>query len=74
VLVRLFSKKIQASSLLPPKIARVACLLSHARGCAYCHNRQSTMTTIELITSVERRWRCSRKEKLRMVAESARPD
>jgi len=32
------------------------------------------MTTVEVITSVERRRRWSRKEKLRIVAESARPD
>jgi transposase len=32
------------------------------------------MTTVEVITSVERRRRWSREEKLRMVAESARPD
>ncbi len=32
------------------------------------------MTTVEVITSVERRRRWSRDEKLRIVAESARPD
>ena len=32
------------------------------------------MTTVEVITSVERRRRWSREEKLRIVAESARPD
>jgi transposase len=32
------------------------------------------MTTVEVITSVERRRRWSREEKLRIVAESAQPD
>ncbi len=32
------------------------------------------MTTVEVITSVERRRRWSREEKLRIVGESARPD
>lgn len=32
------------------------------------------MTTVEVITSVERRRRWSREEKLRILAESARPD
>ena len=32
------------------------------------------MTAVEVITSVERRRRWSREEKLRIVAESARPD
>src|SRR5258708_10129118 len=44
-----------------------------AKRYAYCDDRHSTMTTVEVITSVERRRRWSREEKLRVVAESARP-
>src|SRR6516225_1243289 len=44
-----------------------------AKRYAYCDDRHSTMTTVEVITSVERRRRWSREEKLRIVAESAQP-
>src|SRR5258708_32973534 len=44
-----------------------------AKRYAYCDDRHSTMTTVEVITSVERRRRWSREEKLRVVAESAQP-
>ena len=42
--------------------------------CAYCDNRHGTMATVEVIRSVERRRRWSREAKVRIVAESARPD
>src|SRR5262249_61565148 len=42
-----------------------------AKRYAYCDDRHSTMTTVEVLTSVERRRRWSREEKLRIVAESA---
>src|SRR5258708_25497149 len=44
-----------------------------AKRYAYCDDRHSTMTTVEVITSVGRRRRWSRDEKLRIVAESAQP-
>src|SRR5258707_14608740 len=44
-----------------------------AKRYAYCDDRHSTMTTVEVITSVERRRRWSREEKLRIVAGSAQP-
>src|SRR5262249_11710790 len=42
-----------------------------AKRYAYCDDRHSTMRAVEVITSVERRRRWSREEKLRIVAESA---
>src|SRR5260370_32052614 len=44
-----------------------------AKRYAYCDDRHRRMTTVEVITSVERRRRWSREEKLRIVAESAQP-
>src|SRR5260370_16687782 len=44
-----------------------------AKRYAYCDEWHSTMTRVEVITSVERRRRWSREEKLRIVAESAQP-
>jgi len=44
-----------------------------AKRYAYCDDRHSTMTTVEVITSVGRRRRWSREEKLRIVAEPAQP-
>jgi hypothetical protein len=42
-----------------------------AKRYAYCDDTHSTMTTVEVLTSVERRRRWSREEKLGIVAESA---
>src|SRR5260221_2548921 len=44
-----------------------------AKRYAYCDDRHSTMTTVEVITSVERRRRWSRAEKQRLVAASLEP-
>ena len=43
------------------------------KGYAYGDHRHSTMTSVEVITSVERRRHWSREDKLRIVAESAEP-
>src|SRR5258708_13308196 len=44
-----------------------------AKSYAYCDDRHSKMTTVEVITSVERRRRWSRAEKERLVAASLEP-